>query len=39
MSGSMLGTTGGNLPHANMHPYLALNWCIALEGIFPQRPS
>ena len=28
---------GGNLPHPNMQPYLAINWCIALVGIFPAR--
>jgi len=30
--------TGGSLPHTNMQPYLTLNFCIALQGIFPQRP-
>lgn len=29
--------TGGGLPHNNLQPYLALNFCIALQGIFPQR--
>jgi microcystin-dependent protein len=29
---------GGGLPHNNMQPYLALNFCIALQGIFPARP-
>jgi microcystin-dependent protein len=29
---------GGGLPHNNMQPYLTLNYCIALQGIFPQRP-
>lgn len=29
--------TGGNLPHPNMQPYLVLNFCIALQGIFPAR--
>jgi microcystin-dependent protein len=29
---------GGDLPHNNMQPYLTLNFCIALQGIFPQRP-
>jgi microcystin-dependent protein len=29
---------GGGLPHSNMQPYLTLNYCIALQGIFPQRP-
>lgn len=28
---------GGNQPHPNIQPYLALNWCIALAGIFPSR--
>ena len=32
------GTTGGNQPHNNMPPNLVLNFCIALTGIFPQRP-
>src|SRR4030095_13467135 len=30
--------SGGNLPHNNMQPYLTLNFCIALQGLFPQRP-
>lgn len=29
--------TGNNLPHTNIQPYLALNYCIALNGIFPSR--
>jgi microcystin-dependent protein len=28
---------GGNQPHSNLQPYLAINWCIALRGIFPAR--
>lgn len=32
-----LGNTGGSQPHNNMAPYLALNFCIALQGIFPSR--
>jgi microcystin-dependent protein len=32
-----LQPTGGNQPHNNMQPYLALNFCIAYEGIFPAR--
>jgi microcystin-dependent protein len=28
---------GGNLPHTNLQPYLTINWCIALVGIFPSR--
>jgi microcystin-dependent protein len=29
--------TGGSQPHENRQPYLALNFCIALVGIFPPR--
>jgi microcystin-dependent protein len=29
---------GGSQPHNNMQPYLTLNFCIALQGVFPQRP-
>ncbi|HYY42115.1 MAG TPA: hypothetical protein VE775_05235, partial [Pyrinomonadaceae bacterium] len=28
---------GSSLPHNNLHPYLALNFCIALQGVFPPR--
>ena len=28
---------GGNQPHENMQPYLVLNFCIALVGIFPSH--
>jgi microcystin-dependent protein len=28
---------GGSLPHNNMMPYLVLNYCIALQGVFPPR--
>jgi microcystin-dependent protein len=28
---------GSSFPHENMPPYLALNFCIALQGIFPAR--
>ena len=31
------GITGGSLPHNNMQPYLTLNYCIALQGVFPPR--
>ena len=29
--------TGGNQPHENRQPVLVLNFCIALEGIFPSQ--
>jgi microcystin-dependent protein len=37
MSPSMIGGGGGNQPHSNIQPLLVLNYCIALEGIFPSR--
>jgi microcystin-dependent protein len=37
MSAQALSITGGNLPHTNMPPYLVLNFCIALQGIFPPQ--
>ena len=36
-AGNAMSSTGGSLPHDNMQPYLALNFCIALQGIFPAR--
>lgn len=32
-----VGLAGGGQPHDNMQPYLVLNFCIALQGIFPSR--
>jgi len=32
-----LSVTGGSQPHNNMQPYLVLNFCIALQGVFPAR--
>jgi microcystin-dependent protein len=37
-SGNEITLTGSNFPHQNMQPSLALNFCIALQGIFPSRP-
>ncbi|MGH6760860.1 MAG: phage tail protein [Phyllobacterium sp.] len=31
----MGGLAGGNQPHENRQPYLAMNFCIALNGVFP----
>jgi microcystin-dependent protein len=38
MAFQALSPAGGGLPHNNMQPYLTLSFCIALQGIFPQRP-
>jgi microcystin-dependent protein len=32
-----LGNFGGSQPHTNISPYLVLNFCIALQGIFPSQ--
>ncbi|MDH3530890.1 MAG: tail fiber protein [Acidobacteriota bacterium] len=32
-----IGNTGGNQSHYNMEPFLVINWCIALVGVFPSR--
>src|SRR5213076_2755138 len=32
-----ISSVGGSQPHENTQPYLVLNFCIALEGIFPSR--
>lgn len=32
-----VGNTGGNQGVNDMQPYLTINWCIALVGIFPSR--
>lgn len=30
-----VGAAGGSQAHLNMQPFLTLNYCIALQGIFP----
>jgi microcystin-dependent protein len=37
MAPQMLTPAGGSLPHNNMQPYLTLEFCIALQGVFPPR--
>src|SRR5258708_3851290 len=38
MSFHPLPPAGGDQPHNNMQPYLTLNFCIALQGVYPARP-
>ena len=38
MAPNIIGPSGSGQAHNNIQPYLALNYCIALQGIFPQRP-
>lgn len=37
MSTSSVVSTGGSQAHTNMQPFLVLNFCIALQGIFPSQ--
>jgi microcystin-dependent protein len=37
LSTQAISPAGGSQPHSNMQPYLAINFIIALEGIFPSR--
>jgi microcystin-dependent protein len=36
-SGGTTGSTGNGQPISNLSPYLALNFCIAVQGIYPSR--
>lgn len=37
MNPASVSTQGGSQPHENRQPFLVMNWCIALVGIFPSR--
>jgi microcystin-dependent protein len=37
MAPEALPPAGGDQPHNNLMPYLTLNFCIALQGVFPPR--
>jgi len=37
MNFNAVSIVGGGFPHNNMMPYLILNFCIALQGVFPPR--
>ncbi|HEY3780533.1 MAG TPA: tail fiber protein [Fimbriimonadaceae bacterium] len=37
LSGAALVPYGSNAAHTNLQPYLVINYCIALQGIFPPR--
>jgi microcystin-dependent protein len=37
LSDQALTPAGGDQPHNNLQPYLTLNFCIALQGVFPPR--
>jgi microcystin-dependent protein len=37
MGAVAISPTGGSQPHNNMMPYLTVNFCIALQGVYPPR--
>ncbi|NUN12112.1 MAG: phage tail protein [Myxococcales bacterium] len=37
LNAGVVGQTGGNQPHNNIQPILALNFVIALQGIYPSH--
>jgi microcystin-dependent protein len=37
MGAGTVSNVGGSQPHENRSPFLTLNFCIALQGIFPSR--
>lgn len=37
MQAGLLQNAGGGQPHNNMQPFLAMNFIIALQGIYPSR--
>ena len=37
MKVGLISNVGGSQAHNNMSPYLVLNFCVALQGIFPSR--
>jgi microcystin-dependent protein len=37
MAQNMLTPAGNSSPHNNMMPFLTLNFCIAMQGVFPPR--
>jgi microcystin-dependent protein len=37
MNAAAIGSSGQNLPHDNMQPFLAVSFIIALNGIFPSQ--
>lgn len=37
MAPAALASAGGGLAHENRQPYLAVSYCIAIQGIYPSR--
>ena len=37
MNANAVGNAGSGAPHENMQPFQVVNFCIALQGLFPSR--
>lgn len=37
LADQVVAPAGGDQPHNNLMPYLTLNFCIALQGVYPPR--
>jgi microcystin-dependent protein len=37
LAGNVLSPVGGSIPHDNMQPYLVVNFCICLYGVYPSQ--
>lgn len=37
MAAQAVAAAGGSQPHNNLPPYLTMNFCIALQGVYPPR--
>jgi microcystin-dependent protein len=37
MANGIMPPSGASQPHNNLMPYLTLNFCIALQGVYPPR--
>ncbi|MDZ7896457.1 MAG: tail fiber protein [Arcicella sp.] len=37
LAANTVANVGGSQPHQNMQPYLTINFCIALQGIYPSQ--
>jgi microcystin-dependent protein len=37
LASGQVALAGNGQPHNNLEPYLTLNWCIALQGVYPPR--
>jgi len=37
LNNAAIASAGGSQPHENRQPFLVINWCISLTGIFPSR--